>query len=89
MSTVFIHSPPDQYGFIEDPIFQVASATYLSQPCPHMQPIVGRYFGKKGQQLDNGANLAAASLPGQGHSALHNQLQSILQQAMMKLGGIH
>jgi hypothetical protein len=75
----------NQFGFIEDPIFQVATATYLGQPCPIMQPLAGRYFGKKGQQLDKyGANLAAASLPGQGHSALHNQLHSILQ-AMMKL----
>ena len=88
MSAVFLHSPPDQFGYIEDPVFQVAVATYLGQPCPLMQPLVGRFFGKKGKRLDKyGANLAAASLPGQGHSALHNQLQSLLQ-AMMKLGGI-
>ena len=68
MSAVWLHSPPDQYGFIDDPIsiFQVTTATYLGQPCPLMQPLVGRYFGKKGQQLNKyGANLAAASLSGQ------------------------
>ena len=81
-------SPPDHFGYIEDPTFQVATASYLGQACPLMAPVVGRYFGKKGQKLDKyGANLAAASLPGQGHKTLHNQLQSLLQ-AMMKLGGI-
>ena len=88
MSAVFLHSAPDELGYIKDPIFQVSVATYLGQPCPLMQPVVGRFFGKKGDQLDKyGANLAAASLPGQEHSALHNLLQSLLQ-AMMKLGGI-
>ena len=87
-SSVFLHSPPDQYGYMEDEVFQVALATYLGQPCPIMAPLVGRYFGKKGKQLDKyGANLAAAPLPGQGHSALHNHLQSLIM-AMMKLGGI-
>ena len=53
-----------------------------------MQPFVDRFFGKNGKLLDKyGANLAVASLLGQGHSSLHNQLQSLLQ-AMMKLGGI-
>ena len=53
-----------------------------------MAPVVGRYFGNNGQQLDEyGANLAAANLPGRGHRATHNLLQSILC-AMMKLGGI-
>ena len=53
-----------------------------------MAPVVGRFFGKNGDVLDEyGANLAAASLPGQGHRALHNALQSILQD-MMKLAGI-
>ena len=87
-SAVFLHSPPDQFGYIEDQIFPVAVAQYLGQPCPMMAPVVGRFFGKDGQVLDEyGANLAAASLPGQGHRALHNTLQSILQD-MMKLAGI-
>ena len=46
-------------------LHQVATATYLGQPCSLMlmQPVVGRYFGKKGQWLDKyGANLAATSL---------------------------
>ena len=73
---------------IEDPVFQASIATYLGQPCPLMQPFVDRFFGKNGKLLDKyGANLAVASLLGQGHSSLHNQLQSLLQ-AMMKLGGI-
>ena len=29
LSAVFLHSPPDQIGYIEDPVFQVAIATYL------------------------------------------------------------
>ena len=46
--------------------------------------MVGRFFGKNGARVDKyGANLAAASLPGQGHSAIHNKLQ-----AMTKLGRI-
>ncbi len=46
-----------------------------------MAPLVGRYFGKKGQKLDRfGANLAAAALlPGQGHRTTRNLIQSILQ----------
>ena len=81
MSAVFPHLPPDQYGYTRtrDPIFRVAIATYIGQPCPlTMQPVVGRFFGKKEQQLDKyGADLTAASLSGQqGHSVLHNQLQS-------------
>ena len=33
------------------------------------------------------ANLSTASLPGKGHRALHDKLQSIIRE-MMKLGGI-
>ena len=34
-----------------------------------------QFYGKSGARLDKfGANLAAASLPGQGHRALHNKL---------------
>ncbi len=63
-------------------------ATYLGQPCPYMEPLAGRFFGRDGRRLDKyGANLSAASLPGQGHRTSHNKLQSILQ-SMMKLGGI-
>ena len=89
MSSIFLHSPPDHFGYMEDPVFQVAWTTYLGQACPLMAPVVGRYFGKNGDVLDKyGANLASASLPGAGHRALHNKLQSILQ-AMMRLGGIY
>ena len=88
LSGEFLLSPPDHFGFMEDPVFQVALSTYVGQPCPLMAPVVGRFFGNNGQKLDKyGANLAAAVLPGRGHRATHNLLQSILQ-TMMKLGGI-
>ena len=88
MSSMFLLSPPDHFGYMENPHFMISLATYLGQPCPVMAPVVGRFYGKSGARLDKyGANLAAASLPGQGHRALHNKLQSIVQ-AMMKVGGI-
>ena len=63
-------------------------ARYLGQPCPVMAPMVGRYFGQRGQQLDKyGRNLAAASLPGQGHQALHNAIQHMMVD-IMKVAGI-
>ncbi len=50
-----------------------------------MSPVVGRYFGKCGEQLDwYGRNL----LPGHGYCSLHNKLQ-LMTQAMMKIGGMH
>ena len=67
--------PPDPFGFLENTIFQVGIMTYLGMPCPVMTPAVGRFFGKNGDKLDKfGANLGAASLPGQGHQVLHNLL---------------
>ena len=72
MSSMFLTSPPDRIGYLGDNIFQVAVASYLGQPCPMMAPFVGRFFGSNGEQVDKyGANLAAASLPGEGHSTLH------------------
>ena len=48
-----------------DNVFQVTTTTYLGQPCPIIAPLVGRYFGKKGDKVNNyGANLATAALPG-------------------------
>ena len=88
MSAAFLQSPPDTIGYMGDNIFQVAVATYLGQPCTIIAPVVGRCFENSGVQVDkHGSNLAAASLPGQGHRDLHNQLQSLLQ-AIMKIGGI-
>ena len=88
MSETWLHSPPDQFGSTEDPIFMVIFDAFLGQPSPAVAPVVGRYFRKKGTRVDPyGANLSAASLPGKGHRALHNKLQSIVQE-MMKLGGI-
>ena len=75
MSGTFILSPPDHFGYMEDPIFQVAVTIYFGQACLLITPLIGRYFGKKGQVLDKyGANLAVASLPGHGHSAPYNRL---------------
>ncbi|EJK51883.1 hypothetical protein THAOC_28906, partial [Thalassiosira oceanica] len=88
-SAMFLQSPPDELGHLGDNEFPVAFATYLGQACPAVAPLVGRYFGKKGTVLDEfGANLAAASLPGQGHRRLHNLLQGLLQ-SMMELGGVY
>ena len=88
-SAVFLHSPPDHFGFMEDPVFQHGFANYLGQPCPLVAPLVGMYFGSAGKQIDEyGANLAAAALPGMGWKALHDSLEATVQQ-MMKLGGIH
>ena len=88
MSSMWLHSPPDQFGFIEDPLFCVIFATYLGQPCPAITPVVGKILGSSGTRVDAyGANLSAALLPGKGHQGLHDKLQSILQD-MVKLGGI-
>ncbi len=46
MSATFLLSPLDQLGYMEDEVFQVGIATYLSQPCPLMAPVMGRYFRK-------------------------------------------
>ena len=74
-SGMFLLSPPDRLGYIESPVFQVAVATSLGQPCPLMAPLVGRFFGKAGSQLDeHGANLAAAPLPGYGWRVLHDAI---------------
>ena len=79
ISAMFLNSPPDRIGHLGNNVFQVAMTTYVGQPCPVMAPLVGRFFGKKGERVDEyGANLAAAALPGQGHSTLHNELQSLM-----------
>jgi hypothetical protein len=88
MTAVPFHSPPDSIGYQENNRFRMTTARYLGQPCPIFAPLVGRYFGKNGTKLNEyGANLASELLPGQGHAALHNQLQHIVQD-MMKIGNI-
>ena len=47
LSGTFILSPPDHFGYMEDPILQVALATYVGQAYPLIMPVVGRYFEKK------------------------------------------
>ena len=70
---------PHHFGYMEDPYYQIAMATYLGCWCPATAPVAGRQFRKQGIRLDRyGANLAAASLPGQGHRALHSKLQAIV-----------
>ena len=34
----FLQSPPDHFGYMKDPTFQVAIATYFGQPCHLMPP---------------------------------------------------
>ena len=88
MSGTWLHLPPDQFGFTEDPIFIVIFAALLGQPFPAAAPVVGRYFRERGTRVDPyGANLSAVSLTGKGHCAFHNELYSIVQE-MMKIGGI-
>ena len=41
ISGVFLLSLHDTFGYTEDTIFQVTSATYLGQACPVMLAIVG------------------------------------------------
>jgi hypothetical protein len=61
----------------------MTTARYLGQPCQIIAHLVGRYFGKIRTKLDiYGANLASEPLPGLGHTALHNQLQHIVQDIM-------
>ena len=89
MNIVFLHSPPDALGHLSNDEFRIAFATYIGQECPVLGPLAGRHFGRQGAVMDAyGANLAAASLPGPGPRALHNNLQALLQ-SMMKLGGIY
>ena len=85
----FATSPPDGIGMIKDTEWRSIIATYLGQPDPNFASLVGRFFGKKGKQLDPfGANLASESLPGGGFRRIHNFVQSLIQ-SMMKVAGIH
>ena len=89
-SSVFLHSPPEIYGYMEDPVFQVSgSPCNISWTALTYYGFIGwTIFQEKGTKLDEyGTNLAAAPLPGQGHCVLHNHLQSLIM-AMKKLGGI-
>jgi len=89
MSYVSLHSQPDHVGYMENETLRMGFARYLGQPCPVIASMVGRYFGQRGQQIDKyGRNLAAASLPGQGHRALHNAIQHLMVD-IMKVAGIH
>ena len=89
MIAVFLHSPSDHLGYIEEHVFQVIMATYLGKPCPEIAPVACRCVGSKEARADKyRANLAAIALPGQGHIILHNKLQ-LMAQSMVKLGGSH
>ena len=87
-SPIFLLSPIDEFGYMEDTEFTMSFTTYLGQECPVMKPLVGRFFGKKGQVLNKyGTNLASATLPGQGFRMTHRSLQSITM-SLMRVAGI-
>ena len=89
IGSMFVTSAPDGIGVIKDIEFRTIFATYLGQPDPNLTNLVGQYFGKKGDILDEyGANLASASLPGGGFRIIHNKLQDLIW-SMMKVAGIH
>jgi hypothetical protein len=48
----FYTQHPDHVGYMENETLWMGFARYLGQPCPVMAPMVGRYFGQMGQQLD-------------------------------------
>jgi hypothetical protein len=52
MSAVFIHSPPDHLGFMDNETIQMGIAKYLGVPCPIIAPLVGRFVGRKGTVVD-------------------------------------
>ena len=85
IGSMFVTSAPDGIGVIKDIEFRTIVATYLGQPDPNLTNLVGQYFGKKGDILDEyGANLASASLPGGGFRIIHNKLQDLIW-SMMKV----
>ena len=64
-SAAFLQALPDRIGYTGDNMFQVAMTTYLVQPCPIIAPLVVRYSGKKGANVDKyRANLTATVLLG-------------------------
>jgi hypothetical protein len=80
------HSPPDNIGYQENDSFRMTTSRYSGQTCLIISPLVGQYFDKNRTKLDKfGGNLASEPLPGQGYTALHNQLQHIVHN-MMKTG---
>ena len=79
MGPVSLLMPPDYFGYMDDPHYQIIIATYLGQPYLVMAPVVGRFFEKQGAKLDKyDTKFTAVALPGQGHLASHSQLQSIV-----------
>lgn len=87
-SALFLHSPPDEYELMEDPVFMHVITVYLGQPCPLVSPLAGRYFGRHGTIINEyGANISSAPLPGQRWRTIHNRIEALTQN-MMKLGGI-
>ena len=57
-------SPLLMLFFFRDEEFMVIviAATHLRQPDPIISSLAGRFFEKKGEQVDHGANLAFLSL---------------------------
>ena len=104
MSTTFLHTPPDHFGYMEDADavvtekVQLAITTYcLQQLGPAlMAPVVGQFFGKFDKHLDKiwskscGCVAVALALPGNGQQSTHNnnKPQAVLDFKKMKISGI-
>ena len=87
MSRIFLHSPIDRLGYLDDPTFHITIHRYLGLPCPLLRGYEGYKFGKDGTEVDvMGANLASAALPGSGFFPLHNDLQSFLEECFKTAG---
>ena len=83
MSRIFLHSPIDPLGYLDNPTFHLTSHRYLGLPCPLLQGYQGYKFGKDGTEVDvMRAKLGSAALPGGGFFPLHNNLQSYLEQCL-------
>jgi hypothetical protein len=67
MSSVFLHSPPDHLGFMDNETIRMGIAKYLGLP-PIIAPLVGRFVGRKGTVVDeHGIKVASERLPGLGY----------------------
>ena len=85
----WLHSPPDQFGFVDYRLFREIFMTFLGMPSTVMILYLGKIFGiKGGQHLDeHGTNSTLELLPGKGLHLLHNTIEHTIQ-AMMRLCGI-
>jgi hypothetical protein len=88
MSSEFLKAPPDQFGFLENQVFQVTLAACLGQMCPAMAPLIDQYFLKQDAKLDKyGTDVGVTALSDTSHWVLHNNIHAMVQ-LMMMLDGI-